>query len=150
MAQYPNFLIFVYKIINTFKSKSNYDVIYLDFSVPHRELLYKLRAVGILGSLWKWFENYLTSQLQYVVINGSVSELLPVKFGVPQGSILGQLLFNIYINDFPILIQHSAIFLFADDTKCAKSIASQLEFQQLQNDLDSPSSWSHTCNLMLF
>ena len=69
------FLIFVYKIIKTFKSKSNYDVIYLDFSVPHRELLYKLRAVGILGSLWKWFENYLTSQLQYVAINGSVSEL---------------------------------------------------------------------------
>ena len=96
------FLTFVNKIINTFKNKSNYDVIYLDFKkafgrVPYRELLYKLRAVGILGSLWKWFENYLTSHLQYVAINSSVSELRPVKFGVRQGSIFGPLLFNIYI-----------------------------------------------------
>ena len=145
-------LIFVREIINAFENKRNYDVIYLDFkkafdSVPHRELLHKLRSVGILGSLWKWFENYLASRLQCVAINGSVSELLPVMSGVPQGSILGPLLFIIYINDLPVVIQHSTILLFTDDTKCAKSVASQSEYQQLQNDLDSLNSWSHTWNL---
>ncbi len=141
-------LIFVSEIINSFENKRNYDVIYLDFkkafdSVPHRELLHKLRSIGILGSLWKWFENYLASRLQCVAINGSISELLPVMSGVPQVSILGPLLFIIilYINDLPLEIQHSAILLFADDTKCAKSVASQSEHQQLQNDLDSLNSW---------
>ena len=145
-------LIFVREIINSFENKRNYHCIYLDFkkafdSVPHRELLHKLRSVGILGSLRKWFENYLASCLQCVAINGSVSELLPVISGVPQGSILGPLLFIIYINDLPVVIQHSTILLFADDTKCAKSVASQSEYQQLQNDLDSLNSWSHTWNL---
>ena len=129
-----------------------YDVIYLDFkkafdSVPHRELLHKLRSVGVWGSLWKWFECYLTSRLQCVAINGSVSELLPVMSGVPQVSILGPLLFIIYINDLPVVIQYSTILLFADDTKCAKSVASQSEYQQLQNDLDSLDTWRHTWNL---
>ena len=116
-------------------------------SVPHRELLHKLRSVGVLGSLWKWFKNYLASRLQCVAKNGSVSQLLPVMSGVPQGSILGPLLFIIYISDLPVVIQHSTILLFADDTKCAKSVASQSEYQQLQNDLDSLDLWSHTWNL---
>ena len=145
-------LIFVREIINSFENKRNYDVIYLDFkkafdSVPHRELLHKLRSVGVWGSLWKWIENYLASRLQCVAINGSVSELLPVMSGVLQGNILGPLLFIIYINDLPVVIQHSTILLFADDTKCAKSVASQSEYQQLQNDLDSLDTWSHTWNL---
>ena len=84
-------LIFVREIINSFENRRNYDVIYLDFkkafdSVPHRELLHKLRSVGVW--LWKWFECYLTSCLQCVAINGSVSELLSMMSGVPQGSIL--------------------------------------------------------------
>ena len=145
-------LIFVREIINSFENKRNYDVIYLDFkkafdSVPHRELLHKLRSVGVWGSLWKWFENYLASRLQCVAINGSVSELLPVMSGVPQGSILGPLLFIIYINDLPVVIQHSTILLFTDDTKCAKSVASQSEYQQVQNYLDFLDTWSHTWNL---
>ena len=59
---------------------------HLTCSVPHRELLHKLRSVGILGSLWKWFKNCLTSRLRCVAVNGSVSELLPVLSSVPQGS----------------------------------------------------------------
>ena len=60
------------------------------------------------------------------------------------GSII---LFIIYINDLPGVIQHSTILLFADNTKCAKSVYSQYEYQQLQNDLDSLDTWSHTWNL---
>ena len=145
-------LIFLSKIISSLESKQAFDVIYMDFkkafdSVPHRELLHKLRSVGILGSLWKWFESYLTSRFQCVAINGSLSDLLPVVSGVPQGSILGPLLFIIYINDLPSMVHYSSVLLFADDTKCAKSIASQTDCQLLQNDLDSLSSWSLKWNL---
>ena len=140
------------EIINSLENKRRYDVIYLDFkkafdSVPHRELLHKLRTFGILGSLWKWFASYLTSRFQCVANNGMVSEVLPVLSGAPQGSILGPLLFIIYINDFPSAVSSSTTLLFADDTKCAKSVTSQLACQQLQNDLDSLSSWSQEWNL---
>ena len=145
-------LMFVNGIINSVEDKRSYHVIYLDFkkafdSVSHKGLLHKLRTVGIMGSLWKWLENYLTCRLQCVDINGSISNLLPVISGVPQGSILGPLLFVIFINDLPSAVQHSSLLLFADDTKCAKSVASHTEHQQLQTDLDSLSSWSLRWNL---
>jgi len=114
-------------------------------SVPHRELLHKLKLMVILGSLWKWFENYFTSCQQCVAVNGSVSELLPVLAGVPQGSILGPLLFIIFINVLPSQVLHSILLLFA--TQCAKSIVSKTDHQLLQNDLDSLNSWSHKWNL---
>ena len=126
-------LVFLSEIVGSLESKQAYDIIYLDFkkafdSVPHNELLHKLRSVGILGSLWRWFENYLNSHLQCVAVNGSFSDFIPVKSGVPQGSILGPLLFIIYINDLPSVVQNSTVLLFADDTKCAKSVASHADY----------------------
>ena len=95
------------------------DAVYLDISkafdsVPHMELLYKLRLFGITGNLWGWFQKYLLGRYHCVDINNHLSDYLPVLSGVPQGSILGPLLFVIYINDLPQSIKDSLVFLFAD------------------------------------
>ena len=130
------------------QSNSQTDVIYLDFkkafdSVSHNELLVKLWSIGVTGNLWKWFKAYLFDRWQCVRLNDCVSDLLPVLSGVPQGSILGPLLFLVFINDMPQSISHSNIFLFADDAKCLKTVATPPDCQSLQDDLLQLSTW---CN----
>ena len=88
--------------------------------MPHNDLLQTLWSSGVIGSLWKCFKAYLSDRFQCVFVDGKVSELLPVLSGVPQGSILGSLLFIIYINDLPSSLISSLAYLFADDTKCLK------------------------------
>ena len=117
------------------------DVIYSDLkkafdSVPHNELLFKLKSTGISGNLWLWFESYLSSHQQCVKINNKYSHLLPVLSGIPQGSILGPLLFLVYVNDILDYISNSVLYLFADDTKCLKAISDPAESIQLQDDIN--------------
>ena len=76
----------------------------------------KLEHYGIKGVANKWFKSYLSEPQQFTVINGSSSNKNMLKFGVPQGSVLGPLLFLIYINDLPNISKHLKFFLFADDT----------------------------------
>jgi len=133
-------------------SNNTTDTIYLDFtkafdSVPHNELLFKLWSTGITGNLWLWFKSYLTNRTQRVSINNCLSDLLPVTSGVPQGSILGPILFIIYINDLPSVVIHSKLLLFADDAKCYRSIHNPLDSHSLQLDLDSLTIWSHKNHL---
>ena len=94
------------------------DVIYFDFSkafdsVPHTRLLLKLQAYGINGQLLNWFKNFLIGRRQCVKINGVLSPCVQVSSGVPQGSILGPLLFSLYVNELPSLVS-SQLLMFAN------------------------------------
>ncbi|CAB4004229.1 Hypothetical predicted protein, partial [Paramuricea clavata] len=122
------------------------DIIYLDFAkafdrVDHRLLVRKLKKFGIGGTLLKWFEDYLTNRHQRVTVLGKTSHSLPVLSGVPQGSILGPLLFVIYVNDLPQETSTSSIALYADDTKCYRPVRSHKDEQYLQKDLDGINNW---------
>ena len=105
------------------------DIIYTDFkkafdSVPHRRLLLKTSSYGIRGKMLKWLTSFLSNRKQRVVLNGTPSEWSDVISGVPQGTILGPILFLLYVNDIPERIQSTAE-LFADDCKIYRRINSR-------------------------
>ena len=101
--------------------------------MSHKRLSVKMKAYGIKGKLLAWFEAFLTRREQIVRVNGELSTSKPVTSGIPQGSVLGPLLFVIYINDLPDVVQ-SNILLFADDTKIFNKVASENDAITLQKD----------------
>ena len=115
----------LYSSVNMIKTEShnhNHVMgIFLDLSkafdtVDHTILLHKLNHYGIRGNSYLWFQSYLSNRTQFTVIDGISSSHLPVSTGVPQGSILGPLLFLIYINDIQFAHPQTKLTLFADDT----------------------------------
>ena len=98
------------------------DLIIMDFAkafdkVPHRRLLHKLDYYGIRGSTHKWINSWLSWRTQQVVLDGQASDPVPVLSGVPQGSVLGPILFLIFINDLPDNIR-SSVRLFTETVSC--------------------------------
>ena len=127
--------------------KQEVDVLVLDFSkafdtVPHERLLHKLELYGIDGDLHSWIRSFLTSRSQSVVIDGCHSQEDRVLSGVPQGTVLGPLLFLCHINDLPRVVDtQTAVRLFADDCLLYRSIQSPEDHLQLQRDLNALAEW---------
>ena len=110
--------------------------------VPHQRLLTKLKGYGISGKIYDWVKDFLHGRKQKVVINGSSSTTIPVTSGIPQGSVLGPILFLIYINDLPEEID-CFIKLFADDSKLYKPVSTLGEANNLQGNIDKAVVWSN-------
>ena len=124
------------------------DIAILDFSkafdvVPHQRLLNKLENYGIKGPVLKWISNFLVGRQQQVVVDGTFSKPASVDSGVPQGTVLGPLLFLVFINDLPDVITHGTrVRLFADDCLLYRPIKSPHDQIILQNDIDRLIQWS--------
>ena len=111
--------------------------------VWHQGLIFKLKSIGVSDSLLSLIESFLSNRFQRVLLNGQTSEWLPVKAGVPQGSILGPLFFLIYINDLSDDLV-STIKLFADDTSLFSVVHdSNISANELNNDLQKISEWAY-------
>ena len=147
-----NMLCFLEEITKWIDVGSPVDIIYLDFQkafdkVPHQRLLLKLKAHGIGDSITDLIEQWLNDRRQRVVVDGEVSNWKSVLSGVPQGSVLGPILFLIYINDLDDSIT-SNVLKFADDTKLFRKVNTDGDKQHLQNDLDRLVKWSEKWQML--
>ena len=141
-----NLLCFLEEITKWVDDGSPVDVVYLDFQkafdkVPHQRLLLKLKAHGIVNDVINWIEKWLTHRRQRVIVDGEISNWKSVLSGVPQGSVLGPILFLIYINDLEDDIS-SKVPKFADDTKVFRKVTNDTDKQSLQDHLDKLVKWS--------
>ena len=130
---------------------NSFDVLYLDFSkafdrVPHQRLLIKLRHLGINDKVLTWIESFLSDRRQRVIVRGEASAWKAVRSGVPQGSVLGPVLFLMYVNDLSDGI-NSNIRLFADDAKCWQSIGQASDTLLLQETIHVLETWSNVWQL---
>ena len=142
-------------------NRGQVDTFILDFekafdTPPHELLKSKLFGYGIGGKTLKWIDSFLCFRQQRVVVNGVKSDWAPVLSGVPQGTVLGPLLFSLYINDISSDIE-SEIRLFADDCVCYREIKDKKDTMKLQRDIDRLGSWARKwgmrfqpvkCNMM--
>ena len=143
-----NLLCFLEEITKWVDDGSPVDVVYLDFQkafdkVPHQRLLLKLKAHDVINWIEKWF----THRRQRVIVDGEISNWKSVLSGVPQGSVLGPILFLIYINDLEGDIS-SKVLKFADDTQVFRNVTNDRDKQSLQDDLDKLVKWSEKWQML--
>jgi hypothetical protein len=120
-------------------------IILLDFSkafdkVPHQRLLRKLDFYGVRGANWRWIQDFLAKRTQHVNLESTSSTQADVIYGVPQGTVMGPLLFLTYINDLPEHTQSEAR-LFAGDCLLFRKITKTTDAEQLQQDLTLLQNW---------
>ena len=137
-----------------FLENKDTDCIYIDYAkafdkVDHQLLLHKLKCYGITGKLLDWIKDFLSNRTQCVSINGTHSYSSEVLSGVPQGTVLGPILFLIFINDINTCITNSFISSFADDTRVKKAISTSSNVKDLQEDLNNVIQWSTDNNMLL-
>ena len=131
--------------------KNGTSLVFLDLkkafdTISHKHLFEKLDWYGLSGRCKRWIESYLSNRHQFVEIDGIRSQTMPLTCGVPQGSILGPLLFLIYINDLPKVCQSTDVCLFADDTSISRLECSLSDFN---NDLEAVHHWLNYNKLSL-
>ena len=133
------------------------DAVFFDLSkafdkIPHDLLIQRLHGHGISGTLLAWIENFLSKRFQRVRVGNSISNLLPVSSGVIQGSVLGPLLFNCFINDIDTLLEHCSILKYADDLRIfrasPKHDSALVDLQmKLQQDINSIFNWAKSSKM---
>ena len=142
------------QILQRMENGHDVDVIYVDFAkafdkVDFHILLNKLHSLGIRGTLGRWIHSFTTGRTQKVLVNGKRSAPSPVLSGVPQGSVLGPLLFLILIGDIDKDIVSAFLSSFADDTRMGHNVDSPAENSELQNDLNTVYLWTENNNMQL-
>ena len=142
-------------MIRAWEDGKSTDTIYLDFAkafdkVDHNILCRKIKRLGITGKIGIWIREFLTGRSQQVSANGVLSEPSPVMSGVPQGTVLGPILFIIMIDDLDCELIHSIASKYADDTRVTANISNQEEAAQFQEELDNKIyPWGPTNNMCL-
>ena len=139
-------IVIIHEIAKYLSCGSQVDVILLDFEktfdkVPHARLLHKLDFYDISEILKTWIGFFLSGRKQMVVLDGIKSTEAGVLSGVPQGTVLGPLLFLAFINDLPDWAKHSDTRLFADDSLLFRQIKGQKDAELLQQDLTALEEW---------
>ena len=142
-----NLIEFYDKITRWMDEGDSVDILFLDFrkafdKVDHDRLMVKLEAAGVRGNLWKWLKDWLAGRKQRVMVRGKSSGWHPVESGVPQGTVLGGPLFDVYIDDI-VLIVLCFLLMFADDSKMARAIKTRDDSEQFQKDIDNLCKWAN-------
>ena len=141
-------------VLESVTNNSDFDSIYLDNAkafdkVDHKLLLKKLQIYGVHSRIIRWIESFLKNHKQAVVVDGHLSVPGSILCGVPQGTVLGPILFLVFINDVDRCIRHSIIRCFADDTRISIAITSEQDVMLLQSDLHNVIVWSSKNNMAL-
>ena len=114
--------------------------------MDHGILLHKLKALGISGHVGRWFMNFLTGRLQEVLVKGRKSKVFILVSGVPQGSVLGPILFLIFIGDISEGVE-ATILVYVDDSKVMKKVTKEEDVEELQEDLNKIYDWEKNNNM---